>query len=367
MKRKFLSAVLILALLLSGCSWAGRNYVSVTPHREENTSLQSDFLTAAKYSELQAVLSELVENGTENAVIYVPDYPQDLIESHTELAIRHITEVLPLGAYAIDSVEYDLGTSVGLQAISITITYLHGRSELKQIRQASDMNSCKALIQKALADFTDSLVIYVESYSETDLIQLVADYNAENPDIVMELPQLNIGIYPEHGKSRVLELRFTYQTSRDTLRTMQTQVKRIFASAALYINQNDASGQKYSQLYTFLTERFDYKYETSITPSYSLLSHGVGDAKAFATVYAAMCRSADLDCRVISGTRNGEAWYWNLVELDGSFFHVDLLECQATGGLRYQLDEQMTGYVWDYSAHPAAIAALTAETLPATE
>ena len=82
----------------------------------------------------------------------------------------------------------------------------------------------------------------------------------------------------------------------------------------------------------------------------------MGDAKAFATVYAAMCRSAGLDCRVVSGTRSGEAWYWNLVALEDGFFHVDLLESQKAGQLSYLLDEQMTGYVWDYSAHPAAVA-----------
>ena len=362
MKRKFLAAFLSLGLLLNGCAWVGNNYVSVTPHQAKDTGTQTDNLTAHKYIELQNILSDLVENGTESAVIYLPDYAADLVDNHMTLAIRHITEVLPIGAYAIDHVDYELGTSAGQQAISVNIAYLHGRAEIRQIRQVTDMDAAKSLIQKALADCSDSLIFYAEEFTDADLVQLVADYSAEHPDVVMEIPQLSVGLYPEKGEARVVELKFTYQTSRDTLRTMQTQVKRVFASAALYINQNDAPQQKFSQLYAFLTERFDYKYDTSITPSYSLLSHGVGDAKAFATVYAAMCRSAGLDCRVVSGTRSGEAWYWNLVALEDGFFHVDLLESQKAGQLSYLLDEQMTGYVWDYSAHPAAVAPEVPET-----
>ena len=69
-------------------------------------------------------------------------------------------------------------------------------------------------------------------------------------------------------------------------------------------------------------------------------------------VYAAMCRQAGLECRIVSGTRNGEAWYWNLICEDGIFFHVDLLQSSASGQLQRLSDDQMHGYVWDYSAYP---------------
>ena len=72
-------------------------------------------------------------------------------------------------------------------------------------------------------------------------------------------------------------------------------MKPVFESAVLYVSGDGAEKQKFSQLYAFLMERFDYKVETSITPAYSLLRHGVGDSRAFATVYAAMCRLAGLE------------------------------------------------------------------------
>ena len=102
-------------------------------------------------------------------------------------------------------------------------------------------------------------------------------------------------------------------------------------------------------------ERYSYKVETSITPAYSLLCHGVGDCRAFANVYAAMCRKAGLECTVISGTRDAEAWFWNMIEIDGEYYYVDLLRCSQLGGFILRKDAEMKGYVWDYSAHPAAV------------
>ena len=101
-------------------------------------------------------------------------------------------------------------------------------------------------------------------------------------------------------------------------------------------------------------ERYDYKLESSITPTYSLLRHGVGDSRAFATVYAAMCRMAGLKCEVITGTRHGEPWTWNLVWDGEKPYHVDLLACASADGYRQRTDAEMHGYVWDYSAYAAS-------------
>lgn len=354
MKQRFLCPALVLAVLLCGCSWMDGSYVSVTPHRTHLAETQTDNLSAKNYSELRNIMAGLAEAGTENALIHVAEYDQDSVKKGMEDAIRYISQVLPTGAYAIDHVDYEIGASAGQPAISVSISYLHGRSELRNIRHVEDMETVRGYVQEALDDCVGSLVLYVDSFGEMDLEQLVRDYGAQNPDRVMEIPQLSVGAYPQEGPSRVLELKFTYQTSKDALRNMQNQVQRVFASASLYIDQDAAAAQKYAQLFSFLMERFDYHIETSITPSYSLLCHGVGDSKTFAMVYATMCHRADVECLVVNGTKNGEAWYWNLICEDGVYYHVDLLESRNVGELTKLSDSQMGGYVWDYSAYPAA-------------
>lgn len=364
MKRRIIVLTGLLCLLLCGCSWMEGSYLSITPHQEQNSGIQSKDRTASNYLELRTVLEEMVDSGMESAVINVAQYPQELVEIGIINAVNYAAKRYPLGAWAVDQIIYEIGTGGGQPAISVNISYIHGRSEIRQIKEVSDMSALQRVITNALDNCSGSVVTWVKEYNAMDLIQVVEDYMKENPNVVMEMPQVAVGVYPDAGSSRIVELKFTYETSRESLRQMQQQVRRVFASAALYVNSDATDAQKYEQLYTFLMERFDYKVETSITPAYSLLSHGVGDCEAFASVYAAMCRQAGLDCQVVSGTKDGHSWHWNMIRENDVYYHVDLLRCNEIGGFRRFNDGDMQGYVWDYSAYENG-EMLTEETVPA--
>ena len=359
-----LCLILAAIMLLSGCSWNGLGeYLSVAPHREDTNRINPENVVASNYSQLLMAMTDLVENGAASGLIYVPDYGSKL-ESDIERVIRQVSTDNPIGAYALEQVMYEIGTGSGQQAVAIELKYLHDISEIRRIKQCASMDDAKDEIAYALYTCADKLVIQIENYQHTDFVQLVRDYAYENPNEVMELPDVSVGIYPENGTRRVVELKFTYQTSRDALRSMQGQVRPIFDAAVLYVSGDGEDREKLNQLYAFLMERFNYQYETSITPVYSLLRHGVGDSMAFAVVYAAMCRNAGLDCQIVSGTRDADAWYWNIVRIGERCYHVDLLESYALGGLQTWDDDQMEGYVWDYFAYPAC--AEPEETVPET-
>lgn len=355
MRRSILCLILVLCLMLSGCgNWMDGNYVSVTPHQAQLTDAQSGSVSAANYTQLLEVLTSLVDSGTETAVINVADYTRGGVEIGMSTAARYLQRIYPLGSYAIERIDYEIGTSSGKPAVSVNISYLHGRSEIRKIQKVQDMEAARSKIAEALENCEAGVVLQVNEYEPSDLAQYVEDYAEEYPDIVMEIPQVAVGTYPDAGPVRVLELNFTYQTSRDILRQMQTQVEPYFEAASLYVSGGGSDGQKYMQLYAFLMERYDYKIETSLTPAYSLLCYGVGDSEAFACVYARMCRQAGLECQVVTGTKAGEPWFWNMVCDNGAYYHVDLLRSNAEGGYWEQTDASMGGYVWDYSAYPVS-------------
>ena len=64
-----------------------------------------------------------------------------------------------------------------------------------------------------------------------------------------------------------------------------------------------------------------------------------------------MCRQAGVDCQVVSGTRDGESWHWNIIREENVYYHVDLLRCNEGGGFSRRTAAQMQDYVWDYSAY----------------
>ena len=348
-------AVLCLAacLLLSGCaSIMDGRYVSVTPHQAQSSQTGQAPVQASDYSGLLNALEDLAENGLKSGIIYMSRYDQNRIEDDIKNAVDAVTQQNPIAAYAVDTITWELGTNNGQNAVAVNITYTHDQTEIRKIRKTENLEGAKEIIYAQLNNCAAGAVLFVENYVETDFAQLVEDYAFHNPHLVMESPDVTVNTYPRFGSQRVVELKFSYQNSRDALRNMAAEVSPVFASAALYVSGDARDYEKFSQLYSFLTERYDYRFETSITPAYSLLRHGVGDARAFATVYAAMCREAGLTCEVISGTRWGEPWTWNVVSDEGFYFHVDLLHSKERGYFEEWSAAEMDGYVWDYSAYP---------------
>ena len=353
MKRGILLLMLALCLMLSGCmSWMDGSYSSVYPYTERDQQNKDQIVSVAYYSQLRDALVEMVANCNETMLLNVAQMDPSRIAGDMQRAIKYVLESTPVGAYAVDEITYEQGTSGGQNALSVNVNYNHNRAGVLRMKHAENLDQVRKLVTDSLSQCESRVVLFAEAYRNIDIQQFVKDYAEENPNVIMEVPTITVNMYPEQGTARIMEIVFAYQSSRDSLRSMQSRVRPLFTSAELYVSGNHEDQEKYGQLYAFLMERHEYTIETSITPSYSLLVHGVGDSKAFATVYAAMCRRAGLDCMVVSGTWEGEPLFWNIVR-DGEIYrHVDLLRCNRDGILSYRTDAQMTGYVWDYSAYP---------------
>ena len=352
MKYRAFCILALLMVLLTGCNIMSERYVSVTPHQSQGNNNRDGMISAANYGQLRTALENMVLSAQNTAVINVSEYDASALESGMSMAERYIETIYPIGAYAVSDFHYEIGSGGGNPAVAVEIVYSRSHMEIQKIRSAADMAEMADALYEALGNHDAALVLKVENFRDIDFPQLVQDYVENNPGNVMETPQLSVGAYGI-GNSRVVEFTFLYQNNRESLRQMKTQVSPVFASADLYVRGDAKDYRKFSQLYAFLMERYDYTIETSITPAYSLLCHGVGDSRAFATVYGAMCRRVGLECLTVTGTRSGEPRTWNVICDNGTYYHVDLLRCNTEGGFRGYSDREMAGYVWDYSSVPA--------------
>lgn len=354
MKRSVIASILSLCLLLTGCSysWMDGHYASVEPHMEQSHKTEDGIPSVSNRVGIRNELVNMVESAAESRTISVENMDIAFFEESIQKEITYVLTNNPIAAYAVEEIDYEIGITGGVSAAVVTVKYNHNRSEIQRLRQVQDMEAAKGLISAALNELEPGINLKILNYRETDIAQLVEDYALEQPDRVMEIPQVTANVYPKFGLVRVLELKFTYQNSRESLRTMKWYVEPRFEAAALYVSGEEEQSIKFSRLYAFLMETTNYTVETSITPAYSLLRHSVGDSKAFATVYAAMCRRAGLNCQVITGTKAGEPWFWNIIREDEAYYHVDLLRSAAAGTYQKLGDSEMEGYVWDYAAYP---------------
>ncbi len=349
------AALLALCLLLSGCSALFSGEIVYTQPHVNDIAGESQVVRAENYTQLYAALAQMVAGGTEQGVILVTDYASDAVASDAQNAVRELMAHDPVAAYAVSQIRVETGSAGGEDALAVNVYYLHDLSEIRRIDEVSDTETAILKIRAAVNSYETGLVLKIDHYAPVDFVQVVEDYALEYPEYVIEQPWVTVNVYPDSGAVRVVEVKFAYQNSRDTLKNMQSSVRGMYTSASLYVSADTNDADILSHLYTFLMERFDYTMETSITPAYSLLMHGVGDDRAFATVYASMCAREGVECSVVTGTHDGEVHYWNIVCVDGKYYHVDLLRCSAEGAFSLLTDTDMAGYVWDYYAYPACV------------
>ena len=352
MRGRRIAALALALLLLGGCGWMDGSYVSVTPHQvgpDQNS--EATVRTVRSFTELRSALVGMIDSGTERALFSLAEYPREKVPEDLRRAVEYAQGAYPVGAYAVEAIEYNFGTGLGSSALSVNITYRRSRAQIEGIRTVRGISGAGKAVEEALDQMDDTLVLQIAGYQEADFAAIVRDYARRNPDRVMETPGVSVQSFPDRGETRVVELSFQYRTDREELRAMREQVQPVFSSAALYVSGQAGEWMRFSQLHTFLTERFEYTQGSTLTPAYSLLCQGVGDSYAFAQIYAAMCSRIGLEAGMVEGTCGGEGRWWNRIRIDGVWYHLDLM---ASRQFEPMTDEQMAGYEWDRTTDPGA-------------
>ena len=377
--RRWISVLLFIALLmgLTACSsWVKEDHLAISPYVEPaypgaETQEESTPAVVSDRTELRGTVLSLIRDWTEQTVLYVRDYEGDIAVDLDE-TIRYATEEDPIGAYAVDYIDAEIyGDSVQGE-ISMSIVFRRSAAEIDAIVTVSGNSGAYDKIRQALTSFDVALTLRIRNYREADFEQFIYQYCLDNPSAVPVLPVLSAQIYPKEGSTRILELHFGYPVSREELRMAQSEVQTIMRSASSYVRSGQSETERAQLLCRFLSTRFSYTKQTALSqmPAYDLLCRGWAHSFSFASVFYAQCLAAELDCRMISGERNGAEHYWNLLCIDGVYYHVDLMRGLEEGEtelrLLYAGEIRAEGYYWDETAYPPAAeeAENTEETVP---
>ena len=363
--KKFLSAILIASVLLglTACSgWGQDEFLFVTPHAEQPVSSESTEeevpLTVTNRSELRGAVLSFIRDWTERGTFLVSGYSGDITADLAE-TIRYATEEDPIGAYAVDYADAELSGNGESGVISLNIVFRRSAAEINSIVTVNGIGGAYAKIQQALTDYTTALTLRIRNYEEADFTAYIRDFCLENPDQMPALPELSAQVYPSEGETRILELHMVYPKTRDELRVMQAEVNTILASAHSFIHSGSTDAERVTRLYRFLAGRFVYTIDTEepVMPAYRLLCDGAAHSLSFATVFRYECSSEGMDCRLVSGFKDGVSHYWNLIRLGREYYYVDLMRDMLSGGNSPELltAAQLTeeGYVWEAGDYPA--------------
>lgn len=76
-------------------------------------------------------------------------------------------------------------------------------------------------------------------------------------------------------------------------------------------------------LHDWLLENADYDYTYTHYDASGVLLHGTGVCDSYARAYEMLCTAAGLECIYVTGYGNGGYHGWNLVKIEGGWYHVD--------------------------------------------
>lgn len=340
--RKLVCAGLALCLLLgTGCSrMLEREYTSVEKHYEQYMEDDSSALVVRNYIGLKNALLYLVGEAQEYGVIRVYDYAGDVSADLTELCLS-IKQDVPLGAYAVDYTSHEKVTLVAYTELRVYITYRRTAEQIQSI-QSVQAEQLEDILRQALLSGQEELILQLSYYAhDVDRVselfgELVAELAPADP-----LPY-TISFYPETGVQHIIELQIDYPGGARSF-LQRAESIRVARQAILSDLEEDWDEQT---VYRYLAETLRTRSavdETAADDAYGALVARCASGQGFAEGFADLCRTAGLECIVVAGQRDGAPWYWNMVQLEQGYYHVDLLG----DTVRFLADSEMSGeYVW---------------------
>lgn len=358
MKKSALVLLLLACLLLSGCSVFSREYVSIrdyVPTAQEPGTADGK-ITVRNFNALKQALLHMAYNGqTEGSIVFDAAYEGDTTEDMAS-ACWSVRTQDALCAYCVENIAYELNKIVTINEAGVHISYSDATESPENIRHLAVSSEAENLILDALDRGERKLALLVgrSGFTADDMAAQVLKAYRENPTVVPKEPTASVNIYSGTGAQRLYEINIRYGLSQEELenRLEELRAVRPFAeeeTAVLSEPERALAACRY------LTEHCAVSEDPAANSAYSALVEGEADSEGIAFAYVALCRELGLDCRIVYGQHDWQEHCWNIVRLDGGYYHVDVTRCaegeMASGFL--ENDEGFWGlYRWDVSSYP---------------
>ena len=360
MKRCFAAFTLTLLLLgMTGCGWIKDEYTSVAEHKEpyvytepgeEDTIPAADNANVLK-NRIFAFVRSSVSRGQIDVTGYSGDVRTEIIEILEELKAN------PIYAYAVDYFDYEFFTDEAGEKTLLEIRMVLRRSseQIAAIINVGSVENAQTRAAEALESMEAALTMKVSDYTETDFAAAIRRYCLENPTLTAELPEVSVQVYPEEGSTRIVELHFGYSVSREQLRGRRSSVETTLSSAAHLVHADDQP-DCLKLVCAYLLGRNAYTpTQTQISPVYQLLNQQQAGDAGFASAANYLFNACGVECYLVLGEKNEAPYAWNIVCINGQYYHLDLMQ-QWENGIQDPVllyDTQRAGYIWNTDEYPA--------------
>lgn len=369
-KRQSISILLAAAaFLLCGCSGMyNKEYVSVrdyVPTAQESYEKQ-DRINVRNFTGLkQALLSFAYAGENEGRIVFDPTYEGDLLEDLASACWQVRTQDA-LCAYCVENIAYELTKIVTTNEATIYISYSSFCESADSIIHLPFSYGVESALKEKLEKRERKLVVLVSnsSYSAEDIEGLLIKIYRENPTVVPREPKATVNMYSGTGSQRLYEVSINYGLTSQELEQRMAALSAVDAFSGLDIAAM-SDEQKVAAACRYLMDNCRISESAGDNTAYAALVNGQANSEGIAFAYAELCRQLELECSIVYGQLFWQDHCWNIVKVDGSYYHADISACVKSGAEESFLinDENFWGnYRWDVASYPKCTGTLSRET-----
>lgn len=196
------------------------------------------------------------------------------------------------------------------------------------LKNRSDLYSA---IKNELYNLNDRIYLQFTDIMIFEKPSIVFDYITKVLEDYGELYYIKSYGYVSFGSNVVVLINYTFP--RNNIKYMRQHVEmKAKDILSRIINDNMSDYEKELAIHDYLVSNTKYDYTNVIKntvpdeshTSYGALIRGVAVCDGYATAFNILLRMAGIENKIVYGFANGVPHSWNLVKLDGQWYHVDV-------------------------------------------
>ena len=369
-------AVLLVSAL--GCASILDDYVRIETVRVGTGLVRpiGDFSEASNFEELKLVILDIVEKFEDYGRILIYSYDGD-IHQDVRQVIYEILNNHPIGAFAVNDIVGEVSTIVTHFEVEINIEFNRSEQQMESIVMVDAVYQLEEYILHAMRAYEDELIIRTSMQEVTleSLEQLIWETYFNNPRHIIMMPSVGITVYPESGTDKIFEIHFGHMQPSVILgRRTITLIGSVVHNADAAVGESDA--ETLLTLVDMLIRASDFDEGTAriisehglqnpLATAFGALINGSAIGEGFAMAFKALCDELGIWNQVVLGEFDGMIHAWNIVYLNGNYYHIDVAMAAVYGietvFLKNDIQFLFLGYSWNRAATPRAAGVLSYE------
>lgn len=218
-----------------------------------------------------------------------------------------------------------LSSTTPIHAGSSAILYTNASTNTYK---ANFLKDIEKIIQEVMDQRQNTVVIKYKG-STDQLLDVISGYIAniiENDEYLnYSYRSVNMA-YKAYGTDITITLKFTYYESATEMKYVDQQVKAILSKI---IKPEMNNHEQVKAIHDYLVLNLGYDTTLISNSPYTALTEGITACNGYAMLAYKMLKELGFEVRLISGVASSQAYNpqnhaWNLVKLDGKWYHLDV-------------------------------------------